>query len=89
MLASIIKADQTAYVEGRYIGESIHLISNILEHTEDHSIDGLLFSADFEKAFGSIEHPFIPATLESFRFGPQFSPVDKSYSKQQGKLYYE
>ena len=51
VLASIIKSDQTAYVEGRYIGESIRLISDILEYTEDHGIDGALFSADFEKAF--------------------------------------
>ena len=72
MLASIIKSDQTAYVEGRYLGESIRLISDILEYTEDHDIDGVLFSADFEKAFDSIEHPFIQATLESFGFGPQF-----------------
>ena len=71
VLASIIKSDQTAYVEGRYIGESIRLISDILEYTEDHGIDGILFSADFEKAFDSIEHPFILATLESFGFGPQ------------------
>ena len=72
VMASIIKSDQTAYVEWRYIGESIRLISDILEYTEDHGIDGVLFSADFEKAFDSIEHPFILATLESFGFGPQF-----------------
>ena len=72
VLASIIKSDPTAYVEGRYIGESIHLISDILEYTEDHGIDGVLFYADFEKAFDSIEHTFILATLESFGFGLQF-----------------
>ena len=72
MLASIIKSDQTAYVEGRYIGESIRIISDILEYTEDHGIDGVLFFADFEKSFDSIEHTFILATLESFSFGPQF-----------------
>ena len=72
VLASIIKSDQTVYVEGRYIGESIRLISDILEYTEDHGIDSVLFSADFEKAFDSIEHPFILASLEPFGFGPRF-----------------
>ena len=33
---------------------------------------GILFSVDFKKAFDSIEHPFIFATLQSFGFGPQF-----------------
>ena len=55
-----------------YIGESIRLISDILEYTEENNIDGILFSADFEKAFDSVEHSFILATLESFGFDPQF-----------------
>ena len=55
--ASIINYDQTAYVRGRYIGESIRLVSDILNYTEENSIGGILFSADFEKAFDSIEHP--------------------------------
>ena len=63
---------QTAYVTGRYIGESIHLISDILENTEENKIDVILFSADFKKAFDSVEHSFVPATLESFGFGSQF-----------------
>ena len=72
VLPNIIKHDQTAYVTGRYIGESIHLISDMLEYTEENNIDGILFSADFEKAFDSVEHSFILATLQSFGFGPQF-----------------
>ena len=32
VISSIIKTDHTPYVTGRYIGESIHLISDILEH---------------------------------------------------------
>ena len=72
ILTSIIIHDQTAYVEGRYIGESIRLISDILYYTEDNSIGRILFSADFEKAFISIEHTFIFATLQSLGSGPQF-----------------
>ena len=72
VLPSIINYDQTAYVRGRYIGESIRLVSDILDFTEKNSIGGILFSADFEKAFDSIEHPFLLAVLKSFGFGPQF-----------------
>ena len=72
VLASIINSDQTAYVRGRYIGESIRLVSDILDFTEENSIGGILFSADFEKAFDSNEHPFLLAVLKSFGFGPQF-----------------
>ena len=73
VLPNIIKHDQTAHVTGRYIAEFICLISNILEYTEESNIDRILFSADFEKAFYSVEHSFILATLDQiFGFGPQF-----------------
>ena len=72
VLASIVNHDQTAYVKGRYIGESIRLVNDIFEFTEKNDISGLLFSADFEKAFDSIEHSFLFAALKSFGFGPQF-----------------
>ena len=61
VLASVINYDQTAYVQGRYIGESIRLVSDVLEFTEENSIGEILFSA--EKAFDSIEHPFLLAVL--------------------------
>ena len=35
-------------------------------------IDGFLVTADIEKAFDSIEHPFIVATLKKLGFGPTF-----------------
>ena len=69
---SVVHCNQTAYVKDRYIGESIRLITDLLAYTEENSIGGILFSADFEKAFDSIEHSFIFATLKSFGFGAQF-----------------
>ena len=72
VLTSIVHCNQTAYVKNRYIGESIRLITDLLAYTEENSIGGILLSADFEKAFDSIEHSFIFATLKSFGFGAQF-----------------
>ena len=72
VLTSIVHCNQTAYVKDRYIGKSIRLITDLLAYTEENSIGGILFSVDFEKAFDSIEHSFIVATLKSFGFGAQF-----------------
>ena len=71
VLTSTVHCNQTAYVRGRYIGQSVRLITDLLQYTEENSIGGILFSADFEKAFDSIEHSFIFATLKSFCFGAQ------------------
>ena len=54
-----------------YIGESVRLINDILQYTDSNDIEALLFSADFEKAFDSIDHCFSFSVLESFGFGPE------------------
>ena len=73
VLTGVVHCNQTAYVNGKYIGESIRLITDLLHYTEENNICGILFSADFDKAFDSIEHSFIFAELKSFRFGAQFT----------------
>ena len=72
VIGSVIESDQTAYVPGRYIGESVRLTSDILEFTEIHKISGYMITADIEKVFDSIEHNFITATLIKLGFGPNF-----------------
>ena len=72
VITNLIHSDQTAYVKGRYIGESVRLISDILEYTENKGIEAILFSADFEKAFDSIDHTFLFSVLKSYGFGPDF-----------------
>ena len=72
VLNSLIHSDQTAYLKDRYIGESVRLISDILEYTDDNDIDAILFSADFEKAFDSVDHCLLFSALKSFGFGPDF-----------------
>ena len=61
-----------AYVKDRYIGESVRLINNMLEYADKNNIEAILFSADFEKAFDSIDHTFILVVLKSYGFGPDF-----------------
>ena len=72
VISNLINYDQTAYIKGRFIGESIRLIDDDFFHTEQENIDGVLFAADIEKAFDSIEHSFIFAVLKKFGFGDDF-----------------
>ena len=58
VLLNLINYDQIAYVKGRFIGESIRLIDDILYHTEQENIDGVPFAADTEKAFDSVKRKF-------------------------------
>ena len=72
VLPTIISHDQTAYVKGRFIGESTRLISDILDVTNDYNIGGYLLIADIEKAFDSMDHTFLIACLQKFGFGQYF-----------------
>ena len=65
-------AIKTAYIKGRYIGESVRLISDILDYTDNSGIEAILFVADFEKALDSIDHTFLFSALKSYGFGPDF-----------------
>ena len=69
---SVNYIDQTAYIKGRFIAESVRLIEDLLEYADQENEDGILFAADIEKAFDSVEHSFIYATLKKFGFGGNF-----------------
>ena len=68
VLPDIISHDQTAYVNGRFIGESTRLISDILDVTNDYNISGYILTADIEKAFDSMDHSFLMEVLKAYRF---------------------
>ena len=73
VIRKIINNDQTGFLKGRFIGENIRLIDGIINHTESNKIPGLLLFLDFEKAFDTVEWPFIWKTLDSFNFGPSIT----------------
>ena len=77
VLPTIISCDQTAYVKGRYIGESIRLISDILDLTKKYDVPGYILTVDLEKAFDSIDPVFLIACLEKFGFGDHFLSLVK------------
>ena len=69
VLSKLIHTDQTAYVQGRYIGENIRLIEDIFFYTEYNNSPGALLCVDFEKAFDSLNWDFVVETLKIFGFG--------------------
>ncbi len=72
VIPSIINSDQVGYIKDRYIGENIRIIFDILTYAKSEDIDAFIAQIDFEKAFDSIEWPFLFKTLKSFNFGENF-----------------
>jgi len=68
-LQKLISHDQTGFIKNRFIGENIRLIDGVIKYTTAKNIPGLLLFLDFEKAFDTLEWPFIQRTLQHFGFG--------------------
>ena len=66
VLKTIVGSNQTAYVEGRFIGEASRLISDVLEVTKECNIPGYMVMIDVEKAFDSMDHGFLLEVLNTF-----------------------
>jgi len=72
VLPKLINDDQTSYVKGRYIGENLRLISDIMKTAELENIPGIAIFIDVKKAFDTNDWNFLFKTLEALNFGPKF-----------------
>ena len=59
---NIISQTQKGFLRGRYIGECDRIISDLMDKLKEEDIPGLLMIVDFEKAFDTVEWPFIEQT---------------------------
>ena len=58
-IANIINPDQSGVVSGRYIGESIRIVEDIIEKFHREDKEGIILQLDFEKAFDSVKWEFM------------------------------
>ena len=72
VLPSIINNDQTGYIKGRFIGENIRTISDIIEYCKIRKLTGILLLIDFEKAFDTVKWNYMYKVIKKFNFGPKF-----------------
>lgn len=68
-LDTLISNTQSGFIKGRFKGENIRFIYDLMDYSELNNIPGLLMLIDFEKAFDSISWSFIYKVLEFFGFG--------------------
>ena len=71
VLPSIIHETQTA-VYGRRIGDTIHLIRDIIDLANQNDEEAALLFLDQEKAFDRVNHKFLFKALEKYGFGNSF-----------------
>ena len=67
-LQKIIDSCQTAYLKGRFIGDNIRTIYDLVQLMKCKTVSGILLSLDIEAAFDSVNWSFIQNVLEARGF---------------------
>ena len=72
VLRKLIDDRQTAYVNEWFIGESGHLIDDVLKFCDMQNLRNFLLTVDFEKVFDSLNRNILIAVLKKYGFGDDF-----------------
>ncbi|XP_071687231.1 uncharacterized protein [Rutidosis leptorrhynchoides] len=69
VISKIIGYEQSAFIKGRYILDSILVENEVIDATKKNKTKGLIFKADFQKTFDSIHWEFLFKIMENMGFG--------------------
>jgi len=72
VISNLIHKDQCGFLQNRFIGENICQITEIIQLYEKEKLPGMIFIADFEKAFDKLRWDFMFRALQFFGFGESF-----------------
>ena len=63
VIGKLINTEQTGYVKGRFIGQNIRLIEDVIDYCTQNNQNGAILFVDFKKAFDTLEIPFLENCL--------------------------
>lgn len=87
VLHVVVARDQTCGVPGRFIGENVAFLRDVVDYATWSNSPVALLSLDQEKAFDRVEWSFMRDTLLAMGFGPSFvSWVDLFYCDVQSAV---
>ena len=72
VLHDVVHPDQTCGVLGRYVGENIALLRDVVSFADDVGCPAAILSLDQEKAFDRVDWPFLFPLKGKLSFGPSF-----------------
>ena len=84
----VVSPDQTCGVPGRYIGENVALLRDMVDLANERDLPVAILSLDQEKAFDRVDWQFLFSTLSAMGFGHTFiSWVKLLYSNVRSTVF--
>ena len=68
----VVHGDQTCGIPGRFIGENVSFLRDVVDITSELNLPAAILSLDQEKAFDRVDWGFLFLTLEKMVFGQSF-----------------
>ena len=75
----LISPSQTAYINGRFIGENSRLVYDVIETLNHADKAGLIIGVDFEAAFDTVSWEFLLDALDHYNFGSYWKHLIKAF----------
>ena len=72
VLSTVVSPSQTCGVPGRFSGEHVRLLQDIVNFSNTNNVGAAILSLDQEKAFDRVDWSFMLKVLERMNFGPSF-----------------
>ena len=86
VMETVINRDQTGFIRGRYIGESIRTVLDLSETCSSEHIQGLLMLCDMYKAYDSVNWQYLKEVVRRFGFEENFRKwIDILYNNAPGQ----
>ncbi len=72
ILDKIISPTQTAYIPGRVVHDNLRMFEFYKKYCHENNVEAVLMSLDAKKAFDSVDHGYMFATLKFYGFSESF-----------------
>ena len=69
VVEQVVHDDQIGFRAGKYIGETLQLIMDLIDYTDKQKMPGYIVSLDIEKAFDSVEWTYLDKVLSAMGLG--------------------
>lgn len=72
VIKSLINEDQTGFLKGRYIGENVRLVLDMIDYCNSHKISALILACDVKNAYDCVAWSYMKHLLSAYGFGSSF-----------------